>query len=373
MNGPLTICTCMHARPCVYMYNYMIITGSIVIFHGHSSITNYTVYIMHNNMCPDRDRRWQITHCDYIQRTTEGTKVCDKGWGLTKIHGTYNSELLDRDWKYECELITEQDTTCYWTGYSNDMDGELYVNCRRNHFIAGIDSYYHYFEMDRAYRVYCCTAENLVVENPKLSDDYINNLKEDINWNIDNSAAKVLTGLESYHNNDKEYVIVIIHAGNHTFFVFPYRDRRWKLEISEYFVNDWTFKCSKDGEAIFKFESSFDESKLDRSWNWHCKKVTDSFSADDCYWTDYLNKFDKPVNGQCNGDYALTGISSYYARYARDRRWKIQCCTSEKLELGYCNTGNEPINEYRGKISYTPDDNIRILTGLYSEHSNTFE
>ena len=127
------------------------------------------------------------------------------------------------------------------------------------------------------------------------------------------------------------------------------------------------FECN-DGEGIYKFEGTFHESKLDRTWTWGCRKVTDSF--DHCYWTDYLNGLDQHLNGNCPSQYLLNGVGSYFDSHAKDRKWKIRCCKSDKIAIDYC--GPSKINDHyaREKIEYVTEDELSIVSGLESDHDN---
>ena len=45
-----------------------------------------------------------------------------------------------------------------------------------------------------------------------------------------------------------------------------------------------------------------------------------------CFWSPYLNDFDKDLNFSCPGNSVMSGIASYHNSHHEDRRTRVQCC-----------------------------------------------
>ncbi|XP_013791404.1 hemagglutinin/amebocyte aggregation factor [Limulus polyphemus] len=142
------------------------------------------------------------------------------------------------------------------------------------------------------------------------------------------------------------------------------------LTFSEAWVNDWdgalNFQCQlKDSiKTISSIHSNHHE---DRRWNFGCERTLRDPS---CYFTNYVNDWDKLLHFTCKSGEAIAGFNSYHDNRREDRRWKIYCCKDKNKCTDYRTcawTGY--VNSWDGDLHYTvPKD--YVLTGVISEHDN---
>lgn len=90
-----------------------------------------------------------------------------------------------------------------------------------------------------------------------------------------------------------------------------------------------------------------------------------------CYWTKFLNYFDKPVLAHCDPDFVMTGVFSYYSAPHRDRRFKIRCCHAFNYKTKSCNLSGF-VNKWDQLMHYGVQGR-RVFTGFYSYHANSKE
>lgn len=151
---------------------------------------------------------------------------------------------------------------------------------------------------------------------------------------LDFSAGKdkVLTGVESSHDNGRE-------------------DRKWKFYTTEAdgltcsagswtagfnrgandkWANDWDgpldFKCPTNS-ALTAVNSNHDNGKEDRRWRFKCCDITSGgkFSIQSVHTTGWLNRFDEKLDAKCNPNSVLVGLKSFHANHQEDRRWALKC------------------------------------------------
>ena len=119
-----------------------------------------------------------------------------------------------------------------------------------------------------------------------------------------------------------------------------------------------------------RVRSSYSGWAKDRVWQWDCHDVSE-VEFGDCYWTGYVNWFDNPVYVQCEPNYILSGVYSYHANWAEDRRWRIRCCKATNHFTGSCEV-SEYTNSYHGGMDYSVSL-PRVFTGMFSAHMNSPE
>ena len=114
--------------------------------------------------------------------------------------------------------------------------------------------------------------------------------------------------------------------------------------------------------ALNKVKSQHSDEIEDRQWLWECRNVVYS-SFDDCEWTTYL------IN-QCDHDYVLIGVKSYYDNEAKVRRWKTKCCKSSNHFVQHCRVSGY-INSYDSYMDFSVDS-PEVFTGFFSARTYEF-
>lgn len=86
--------------------------------------------------------------------------------------------------------------------------------------------------------------------------------------------------------------------------------------------------CPKD-MALTYIRSTHDSHHEDRSWSYKCGKF-DGWQVEQCYWTDYINEYDKELEFQCptigNPNMVFAGLISVHDNHREDRVFKFKCC-----------------------------------------------
>lgn len=140
-----------------------------------------------------------------------------------------------------------------------------------------------------------------------------------------------------------------------------------------YWQNDYDerlkFECPNK-QAVQRIRSMYNNYFKDRRWRLDCGTVTNTLYSY-CAWTDYLNRFDEPLNYNCPTDQVLIGAKSYHNNWFEDRRWGFRCCKANGYKTSNCyQTGY--INEWDAEMDFGVTGN-RAFVGLYSYHSNQYE
>ena len=141
-------------------------------------------------------------YCSYLSRKQKSE--CGNGEAINDIQSTYDSSdrVKDRDWKFSCTKITDKESNCYWTGYSNDPDSLLHISCLNNYYMTGVESYSIDEAWDRRFKIKCCTAEDVKITQCSGVSNDINELQKSINQHVRDGSVYV--GMESKHDNGKE-------------------------------------------------------------------------------------------------------------------------------------------------------------------------
>ena len=108
----------------------------------------------------------------------------------------------DRQWEWTCRNVaTKRFDKEHWTDYVNSFDEPIFFNCPKNHILCGVESYHSNDAEDRRWKFRCCHSPGHFTKNCYLTE-YVNE------WDgmMDHSVGKneVITGVYSYHSNDKE-------------------------------------------------------------------------------------------------------------------------------------------------------------------------
>jgi len=125
------------------------------------------------------------------------------------------------------------------------------------------------------------------------------------------------------------------------------------------------FVCPS-GKPIVRVFGRHYSGKKDREYCYGCQ--TASRSTTDCYDTGYVNEFDTTFNTQCQPNYYLSGVWSYYDNSKEDRRFAFRCCKVSGLCTRNCYFDG-PVNEYDGPMDYNLKAG-QVIVGAYSTHDN---
>lgn len=129
---------------------------------------------------------------------------CPSGHGIYKVRSQYIHDRSDRSWTYECRKVVKSSFDyCFWTDYMDYTNGYLNAECD---VVTGVRSLFNVRQQRRVMKVRCCSSKNLVLGECTKTND-VNGLKGDINYEVSSNA--IVTGLESFYNNDQKYVLIV--------------------------------------------------------------------------------------------------------------------------------------------------------------------
>ncbi|KAG8548660.1 hypothetical protein GDO81_024662 [Engystomops pustulosus] len=141
---------------------------------------------------------------------------------------------------------------------------------------------------------------------------------------------------------------------------------------SERWVNDYDqvlhFECQSH-QSINLIISIHDNKREDRVWDFSCQNTFNYPGS--CYWTGYVNDFDRELNFICPFGSVLSGMDSYHDNSKEDRRWRFLCCQGEVPVQRNCKwSGN--VNEFDLYLRWDAPLN-HYLAGAQSYHDNSKE
>ncbi|BFZ22658.1 hypothetical protein BsWGS_25697 [Bradybaena similaris] len=121
---------------------------------------------------------------------------------------------------------------------------------------------------------------------------------------------------------------------------------------------------------MFSFIGSINSNRYeDRRWEFQCKAAGGETSG--CYWTAYLNEFDRPLQYSCPNDEVMNGMMSYHDNRYEDRRFMLQCCRVANIVPKNC-FYTWWVNDWDGPMNFNVPWGMAIK-GVYSEHDNSKE
>jgi len=285
----------------------------------------------HNNH--HEDRRWRFYYGSasgvqcFRQRWTSYMNsfdgnldfTCGTNQALSGISSYHKNKNEDRRWKFQCCKVKPYDLHSeYTTSYINSWDGRLDFKCGLNQVLVGVKSHHNNGREDRLWQARCATLSTHVFVNGIVGGssrtDYLNRFDKRLKHSLPNSN-EVITGLDSYHDNDKE-------------------DRRFRI-----------YRARLTGV--------------------HCKRS---------WWSDTINKYDGGMNYQCGGNRAMVGLHSWHNNRREDRRWKVKCCdlSNGGKYAGVSTYLSGYANEYDGRMNFRCPSNA-FMVGIYSHHNDRRE
>ena len=126
----------------------------------------------------------------------------------------------------------------------------------------------------------------------------------------------------------------------------------------------------EEGEGFYAVQSTHDNAREDRRWNWECRTVHSSPQY--CHWHQAVNEFDGPMIFMCNENEYLAGVESIHDNYHEDRRWSFYCCTSSGYTTKSCSITSRFQNGLDGNMDFSARPDY-FLTGAFSYHDNLSE
>ncbi|XP_060605363.1 hemagglutinin/amebocyte aggregation factor-like [Ruditapes philippinarum] len=142
-------------------------------------------------------------------------------------------------------------------------------------------------------------------------------------------------------------------------------------------VNDYDghmkFECASRNQFISRVSSVHSNHREDRVFHMSCRNFPINVAGltPSCYWTGYINDWDKQMIFQCSGNGYIGGFQSDHHNRHEDRRWKVKCCNMKGIYLAGCN--HTPwTNDWDNKQNFNVEPN-RVMTGINSIHSNQKE
>ncbi|KAJ7370705.1 hypothetical protein OS493_030457 [Desmophyllum pertusum] len=141
---------------------------------------------------------------------------------------------------------------------------------------------------------------------------------------------------------------------------------QWINEATGHFIYECTGRNS-----ITLMASKFDQEHRDRRWRMACGY---NKAVKNCFWTPYINNFDKPLSFRCPHDGFIAGFESDYKKKNYDRRYKIKCCNDYKRYATRNCIQSHVVNDWKKPFNYGIERGKGYyLVGVYSEHANKFQ
>jgi len=102
------------------------------------------------------------------------TKTCPSGQYIARIRSVHHNHYEDRLWNVDCQRMSGvlANKACAWSGYVNSFDAMISYTCPSGKVMTGMDSYHDNGREDRRFRFHCCTltAERRSCPNGRFGD-----------------------------------------------------------------------------------------------------------------------------------------------------------------------------------------------------------
>lgn len=126
------------------------------------------------------------------------------------------------------------------------------------------------------------------------------------------------------------------------------------------------FECPA-GYSIHKITAWHSNKHEDRVYCYKCHSINPRGTSQ-CYWTGYVNNFDKVVKARCKSDHYIAGVKSYHSNKKEDRRFDFKCCKTIGRCIGHCLI-TPLVNQFDKDMKYQVETN-HVIVGAYSYHNN---
>ncbi|MEE6477736.1 hypothetical protein FKM82_011609 [Ascaphus truei] len=131
--------------------------------------------------------------------------LCSGHQSIGLIISEHQNSYKDRVWEFGCKNTFSALSLCYWTDYVNDFDEKFNFTCPFATVISGMDSYYDNEKEDRRWKYYCCNGEDPVNHKCQWSK-YVTGSDANLSWQA--PINYYLVGTSSYHdrsNGDRHW------------------------------------------------------------------------------------------------------------------------------------------------------------------------
>ncbi|GFS03871.1 hemagglutinin/amebocyte aggregation factor-like [Elysia marginata] len=127
--------------------------------------------------------------------------TCPDNHTIYRLFSQYGEQEVDRQWVLDCRPEGASATHCTWSDYVNIWNEDYSYNCPNHHIIAGIQSFHCTNFEDRQFQFYCCAHSNLVTTSCEWTD-FLNDLNGNLEYSV--QARKALVGVSSEHNVNRQ-------------------------------------------------------------------------------------------------------------------------------------------------------------------------
>ena len=145
--------------------------------------------------------------------------------------------------------------------------------------------------------------------------------------------------------------------------------------MQEYEGSDYNrpfeYSCGGNFKVLNLIESRHSNVGEDRQYRFTCRDVNKWGKFSSCFWTDYLEDYDKPFIYTCPKNQVMTGVASKYNNTHFDRVFKFQCCLKGNFKTKSCQS-TRYLNELEESFSFGVGEN-RVFIGFHSYHDDTTE
>jgi len=296
----------------------------------------------HNN--DNEDRQFKFSPCKIAESTYATTwgsrqvlittnydehwlRECSGDRVMTYVNAWHSNDHEDRQFVFQCRAFKYVVTkNCEWsTNWINNWDAYFDFKCAAGKVITGIESYHDNNYEDRRFKFKCCELQADRTEYYSITQDsawsaYKNTF--DNRLVVTAASNRAFCGVSSYHDND-------------------YEDRRYRFKecsssngaitSGSMWYSGWsTYDAAlnlvcPDNKVLRYIDSYHDNYTEDRKFKIGCQDFVGG-STDMCFWTPYVNNLDAAFDFACPSQYVMKGINSYHDNGAEDRRWKYYCC-----------------------------------------------
>ncbi|XP_056009464.1 uncharacterized protein LOC125680077 [Ostrea edulis] len=269
------------------------------------------------------------------------TFTCPQHQSVHRVVSHHDNGKEDRVFDFQCSSSTTDSESCFWTDYVNDFDHPVVFQCPHGGVLDGVSSYHSNHNEDRRFRFYCCEKPGMCLYNCFYSG-WANSYDGDLDYTV--PAGHVMRGWTSIHDNGHEDRVFdfdvclmqqCVDIGNPGESVIG--RRQLNNTTTPFFihlflgvdswVNDYdkpfTFTCPQH-QSIHRVVSHHENRPEDRVFDFQCSPY--AANSESCFWSGYVNNFDKPVAFQCPNGGILDGVSSFHDNGAEDRRFRFYCC-----------------------------------------------
>lgn len=295
---------------------------------------------------------------------------------ITGWHSHHSNNHEDRQYLFYSAPTGPHGMTCApgsWTHYMNGMDGLLDFSCPHNQAMNSVFSYHDNRHEDRMFKFRCCDIQSggKFSIHSVMSTGRLNDYDNDLNFTCNDNS--VLVGMYSHHHNqheDRQWyakcgVVQATQASSQIYVSGAPVQTGW--------LNNWhnPFDYSAPaGYVIVGLYSIHANAYESRAWKVHIAPTGGIHCASGA-WTHYQNQWDGTFNFQCPLNQVMTGFSSFFNGYHKDRLFRFRCCQlqgyriTQKKNIGY-------VNEYDWAMDFKCARN-EALVGLLSWHHNGHE